>query len=89
MQNDFYDKVQSLRNTEHPFVIATVVRAEKPTSAKVGAKAIITEDGILSGWIGGSCAEPTVKREARKALLDGQPRFIRLCPSEKLGTAPQ
>jgi xanthine dehydrogenase accessory factor len=89
MQNDFYDKVQSLRNNGNPFVIATVVRAEKPTSAKVGAKAVITEDGLLSGWIGGSCAEPTVKREARKALEDGQPRLIRLCPPEKLGTALQ
>ena len=89
MQNDFYDKVQSLRNHGSPFAIATVIRAEKPTSAKVGAKAIITEDGSLSGWIGGSCAEPTVKREAKKVLQDGQPRFIRLCPPEKMGTAPQ
>src|SRR5574342_882393 len=89
MQTDFYDKVQTLRNTGNPFVIATVVRAEKPTSAKVGAKAIIADDGKLNGWIGGSCAEPTVKREAKKALQDGQPRFIRLCPPEKLGQAPQ
>ena len=89
MQTDFYDQVQTLRNTGNPFAIATVVRAEKPTSAKVGAKAIITEDGALSGWIGGSCAEPTVKREAKKALQDGMPRLIRLCPPEKLGKAPQ
>jgi xanthine dehydrogenase accessory factor len=89
MQTDFYDQVRTLRETGNPFVIATVVRAEKPTSAKVGAKAIITEDGALSGWIGGSCAEPTVKREAKKALRDGQPRFIRLCPPEKMGQAPQ
>lgn len=89
MQTDFYDKVQALRNTGNPFVIATVVRAEKPTSAKVGAKAIVTEDGTLSGWIGGSCAEPTVKREAKKALQDGLPRLIRLCPPEKMGQAPQ
>ena len=89
MQTDFYDRFQELRNTGNPFVVATVVRAEKPTSAKVGAKAIITENGNLSGWIGGSCAEPTVKREAKKALQDGQPRFIRLCPPEKLGQAPQ
>src|SRR5262245_11303596 len=89
MQTDFYDQIQTLRNTGNPFVIATVVRAEKPTSAKVGAKAIITEDGKLSGWIGGSCAEPTVKREAKKALQDGQPRVIRLCPPEKMGQAPQ
>src|SRR5574339_259608 len=89
MQTDFYDKFQELRNTGNPFAVATVVRAEKPTSAKVGAKAIITEDGKLSGWIGGSCSEPNVKREAKKALQDGQPRFIRLCPPEKMGTAPQ
>jgi xanthine dehydrogenase accessory factor len=89
MQKDFYDQVQTLRNTGNPFVIATVVRAEKPTSAKVGAKALITEDGTLSGWIGGSCAEPTVRREAKKALRDGQPSLVRLCPAEKMGTAPQ
>jgi xanthine dehydrogenase accessory factor len=89
MQPDFFDQVQSLRRDGHPFAVATVVRAEKPTSAKAGARAIITEDGLLSGWVGGSCAEPTVKREARKALQDGQPRFIRLCPPEKMGQAPQ
>jgi xanthine dehydrogenase accessory factor len=89
MPTDFYDRVQTLRNNGNPFAIATVVRAEKPTSAKPGAKAIITEDGALTGWIGGSCAEPTVKREAKKALQDGQPRLIRLCPPEKLGQAAQ
>lgn len=86
---DFYDKVQELRNAGNPFALATVVRAEKPTSAKVGAKATITEDGSLSGWIGGSCAEPTVRREAKKAIQDGQPRLLRLCPPEKMGQAPQ
>jgi xanthine dehydrogenase accessory factor len=89
MQINFFDQVQSLRNNGNPFVIATVVRAEKPTSAKAGAKAIITEDGVLTGWIGGSCAEPTVKREAKKALQEGEPRLIRLCPPEKMGQAPQ
>ena len=89
MDIDFYVRLQTLHEGGHPFAIATVVRAEKPTSAKSGAKAIITEDGALSGWIGGSCAEPTVKREAKKALQDGQPRFIRLCPAEKMGQAPQ
>jgi xanthine dehydrogenase accessory factor len=86
---DFFPHFQTLHQSGQPFAVATVVRAEKPTSAKAGAKAIITEDGQLSGWIGGSCAEPTVKREAKKALLDGQPRLIRLCPPEHLGHAPQ
>ena len=89
MQTDLYDEIHNLRVAGNPFAIATVVRAEKPTSAKTGAKAIITEDGVLTGWVGGSCAEPTVRREAKKALQDGGPRLIRLCPPEKLGQAPQ
>jgi xanthine dehydrogenase accessory factor len=89
MHTDIYEEIHNLRTIGTPFVIATVVRAEKPTSAKAGAKAIITEDGTLSGWIGGSCAEPTVKREAKKALQDGRPRLLRLCPPEKMGGAPQ
>ncbi len=59
-----------------PFATATVVRAEKPTSAKPGAKAIVTADGGLHGWIGGSCAAPTVVRESLEALADGEARLI-------------
>jgi len=61
-----------------PFVLATVVRCDRPTSSKPGAKALVRKDGTVSGWIGGSCAEPVVVREALRALADGQPRFIAL-----------
>lgn len=60
------------------FAIATVVRSERPTSAKPGAKAIIRADGTLSGWVGGSCAQPVVVKEALKALKDGKPRLLSL-----------
>src|SRR5689334_19648548 len=72
-----------------PFVIATVVRVEKPTSARPGAKAIITADGTLSGWVGGSCVQPVVKREAAKVLQSGQGVLLRICPEENRGKAPQ
>jgi len=49
MQIDFYDELLKLRKTGNPFAIATVVRAEKPTSAKAGAKAVVTADGMLTG----------------------------------------
>jgi len=84
---DYLDKAHTLQASGQPFALATVVRAERPTSAKAGAKAIIMADGALTGWVGGSCAQPTVIREALKALQDGQPRFVRLCPPEKLGRA--
>jgi xanthine dehydrogenase accessory factor len=86
---DYLNQIKRLRDQGQPFVLATVVRIEKPTSSKPGAKAIITQDGTLYGWIGGSCAEPNVKREAAKALQDGNPRLLRLCPPEKMGSGPQ
>jgi xanthine dehydrogenase accessory factor len=63
------------------FAMATVVRCHPPTSGKPGDKAIIHNDGKLSGWIGGGCAQPVVIREALKALADGKPRLVRISPS--------
>ena len=59
-------------------MLATVVRCEAPTSARPGDKAIITADGRLRGWIGGSCSEPVVRREALRALDEGTPRLVRI-----------
>ncbi len=84
MLEDIFGTAYQLKQTGQPFVIATVVRAEKPTSAKAGAKAIVTADGALNGWVGGSCTQPTVIRESLKALQDGQPRFLRMCPPEQM-----
>jgi xanthine dehydrogenase accessory factor len=65
-----------LRRRGEPFALATVVRCERPTSAKPGAKALIRPDGRMTGWVGGACAEPVVAREAQSALRDGQPRLV-------------
>jgi xanthine dehydrogenase accessory factor len=87
--NDWLDRGAELADKGMAFALATVVRAEKPTSAKLGANALITADGTLTGWVGGSCAQPTVIREALKALQDGEPRLLRLCPPERMGQLPQ
>lgn len=86
---NFLEQMKTLYDLGQPFVTATVVWAEKPTSAKPGAKAIITKDGELFGWVGGSCAEPQVKRAAAQVLRDGSPRLLRLCPPERMGGAPR
>lgn len=62
------------------FAVATVVRAERPASAKPGMKAIILPDGTLEGWVGGSCTHPVVIREALLSLRSGAPRLISLIP---------
>ncbi|MFN8456285.1 MAG: YHS domain-containing protein [Anaerolineae bacterium] len=78
MYDEFFSTAHELLSQGKPFATAVVVRAEKPTSAKPGDKAIVTPEGVMYGWIGGSCAQPTVIQEAIKALAEGEPRFIRL-----------
>jgi xanthine dehydrogenase accessory factor len=65
--------------------LATVVRTESPTSAHPGDKALIGADGRLVGWIGGSCSEPLVRREALAAMADGLPRLVRIRPGAEAG----
>lgn len=80
MHDEFFSKAHEFLAAGQPFATAIVVRAERPTSAKPGDKAIVTPTGLMHGWIGGSCAQPTVIREALAALTDGEPRLIRLSP---------
>ena len=63
-----------------PCALATVVRTESPTSAHPGDKAVITDDGVLHGWIGGSCSDALVRREALVSMSDGMPRLVRIRP---------
>lgn len=67
-----------------PFVVATVVWRRGPSSGRQGSTALILPDGVVHGWLGGACAEPTVVREARQALADGEPRLLFLGPAEEL-----
>src|SRR5574340_1057279 len=64
-----------------PFAIATVVAVQRPTSARPGSRGIVHPDGTIEGWVGGSCAQPVVVREALRSLADGQPRLLRLSKS--------
>jgi len=67
-----------------PFILATVVWRRAPSSGKEGSTALITPDGRVRGWLGGACAEPTVIREALRALEEGSPRLLFLGPPDEL-----
>jgi xanthine dehydrogenase accessory factor len=62
--------------------MATVVAVQRPTSARPGAHGIVHPDGTIEGWVGGSCAQPIVVREALRSLADGQPRLLRISRDE-------
>jgi xanthine dehydrogenase accessory factor len=79
---DILETALRLKKAGEPFVLATVVRAEKPTSAKPGAKALIKADGEWIGWIGGSCSKPAVEMEAKRVLASGQPKILQLSSTD-------
>ena len=82
--DDVFERARALKASGAPFALATVVRAERPTSARPGMKAIILADGTLEGWVGGSCAHPIVVREAVQVLRDGTSRLISLSPQQQV-----
>ena len=61
---------------EQPFAVATVVRREAPSSAQLGDTAIVTPDGQLRGFIGGTCTRATVQQQALQVLSCGTARLI-------------
>jgi xanthine dehydrogenase accessory factor len=65
-----------------PFVQATVVRARRPTSASPGDTALVLEDGRMEGFVGGACAEATVRRIALEALSSDEPVLLRISPDQ-------
>jgi xanthine dehydrogenase accessory factor len=89
MWDTFFEQAVDLRARGEPFVLATVVACQRPTAAYSGAKALIRPDGAITGWVGGSCAQPTVIREALHALQDGKPRLLRISPTPPAGAEPQ
>ena len=89
MARDVLSAAERLRAEGRPFALATVVATVPPTSGNPGDRAIILPDGHLEGWVGGSCSQPTVIRQALAALGDGQPRLIHLHPEPDLDAAPQ
>lgn len=77
-------RAAELRARGEPFALATVVRAVRATAAKPGAKAVVTAEGIVAGWIGGGCAKAAVVAAARAALVDGRPRLVSVRPEDEL-----
>ncbi|MEU8798702.1 XdhC family protein [Spirillospora sp. NPDC048819] len=77
---------ETLRSERTPYVLATVVRAERPTSAKTGDRALVLPDGTLEGFVGGGCAESTVRDQALRLLESGESTLLRITPGA--GSAP-
>jgi len=78
-------RAQELTAQGCAFVTATVVRVEHPTSAKPGNVALVHEDGSIEGFVGGVCAQNSVRLYSLKAIERGEPLLLRILPD---GPAP-
>ena len=74
------ERAQQLRRSRTPFVHATVVRAQQPASAHAGDEAILLSDGTIEGFVGGQCAQNSVRKAALGALQAGESVLLRVLP---------
>jgi xanthine dehydrogenase accessory factor len=82
MRSRLADRAAELVARRQPFVRATVVRAQSPTSARPGDKAIILSDGTIEGFVGGHCTKESVRTAAFTTLRDGEAMLLRVLPDD-------
>jgi xanthine dehydrogenase accessory factor len=70
-------RAQELAAEREPFVVATVVRVQRPASVQPGSVGLVHADGTIEGFIGGVCAQHTVRLQAMEAE---QPLLLRVVP---------
>ncbi|MCF6511580.1 YHS domain-containing protein [Blastococcus sp. MG754427] len=78
------DLAAELSRSREPFVQATVVRAQKPASAHAGDTALVRADGRIDGFVGGTCAESSVREYGLMTLATNEPVLLRIVPGEQL-----
>ena len=74
------DRMTALVADRVPFVAATVVRAQCPTSAHPGDAAVVLSDGSIEGFVGGQCAESSVRAAALEVLDSREALLLRILP---------
>lgn len=73
-------RARELTESGAAFVTATVVRVEHPTSVEPGNVALVHEDGEIEGFVGGVCAQNSVRLYSLKAIERGEPLLLRILP---------
>jgi xanthine dehydrogenase accessory factor len=79
------ERAHELTERGEPFVTATVVRVQHPTSVEPGYTALVRGDGTIEGFVGGVCAESSVRLHSLRAMETGEPLLLRLLPDDLAG----
>ena len=78
-------RAQELVAADTVFVTATVVRAQRPTSVQAGDVALVLGDGTIEGFVGGVCAQQSVRVYSLKAIETGEALLLRIVPDGPVG----
>ena len=73
-------RAQELAAAREPYVLATVVRVERPASVEPGNVGLVQADGTIDGFIGGHCAQHSVRVHALEVMQGGTPLLLRVVP---------
>jgi len=79
MAKEFLDHLLAIRDRNVPYAVATVIDVMGSTSAKTGSKALIDQHGkVVTGWVGGGCAESTACHAALQCIENGATDIIEI-----------
>ena len=78
-------RAQELAGQGTAFVIATVVRAQRPTSVQAGNVALVLDDGTIEGFVGGVCVQHSVRVYSMTAIETGEAVLLRILPDGSVG----
>jgi xanthine dehydrogenase accessory factor len=80
IKGDLSRRMEELVAARVPFVAATVIHASSPTSVRPGDSALVSADGTIDGFVGGVCAQASVRLHAARVLETGEAVVLRLIP---------
>jgi len=84
---DIFETIAQQRATGRHFAVVTVIRTADATSAKAGAKALVTAGGEILGHVGGGCVQGAVRKAAAAALESCAVATIRVKPAKEVVSA--
>jgi len=80
--NAVAERERELEREQQGYVRATVVRTERPTSARAGDVAVVDALGRITGFVGGTCVESSVREHSLSVLERGEPLLLQVRPGE-------
>ena len=89
---DLFELSRDLTQQRQAHAWITVIDVTGPSSSYIGAQAIVTAEGEMSGWIGGGCVQSAARAAALRSIESTLPQRLRLSntkdPSEAVDVRP-